>query len=60
MPTIALQNLGRAHGGLTQAELGGELIRTLTASAVQAALQPGSQAQELIHNLMDSFRKHNK
>ena len=59
LPTIALQNLGRAQGGLTQAELGAELIRTLTASAVQAALQPGSQAQELIRNLMDTFRKHN-
>ena len=60
LPTIALQNLGRAQGGLTQAELGGELIRTLTAGAVQAALQPGSQAQELIRNLLDTFRKHNK
>jgi len=57
LPTIALQNLGRDQGGLTPAELGAELTRTLTASAVQAALQPGSQAQGLIRNLIDTFRK---
>lgn len=58
LPAIALQDLGRDRGGLTPAELGGELIRTLTASAIQAALQPGSPAQELIRNLLDGFRKH--
>ena len=60
LPAIAMQNLGRDQGGLTPAELGGELTRVLTASAVQAALQPGSPAQGLIRNLMDSFRKHNQ
>ncbi len=60
LPTVAMRDLGRAQGGLTPAELGGELIRSITTSAVQAALQPGSQAQGLIRNFVDNFRKHNK
>ncbi len=60
LPTVAMRDLGRAQGGLTPAEVGGEVLRAITTSAIQAALQPGSQAQGLIRNLVDNFRKHNK